>query len=161
MADFVNQIKQDVNTLLYDETNPFGKGFAKIEEVTKRKREECFAAIAALVAIYLIVGYCAELLCNIICFIYPAYMSIRAIESTDKKDDTQWLTYWTIFGLYSLFDFFADAVCRYYPFYWLSKCIFMMWLYLPIYRGAEKLYESHVHSFAVARILPGGGGEAQ
>ncbi|CDW55924.1 TB2 DP1 HVA22 domain containing protein [Trichuris trichiura] len=160
MADVFNQIKQDVNTLLYDETNPFGKGFAKIEEVTKRKREECFAAVSALVALYLIVGYSAELLCNIIGFVYPAYMTIRAIEGGDKKENTQWLSYWTIFGLYTLFDFFGEAVRHYYPFYWLSKCIFLMWLYLPIYRGAEKLYESHLHPFAVSHIVPSGG-EAQ
>uniref|UniRef100_A0A5S6Q0M9 Receptor expression-enhancing protein n=1 Tax=Trichuris muris TaxID=70415 RepID=A0A5S6Q0M9_TRIMR len=157
MAEALEQIKQDVKTILYDETQPIGKAFAKIEAASNRKREECFAAVTVLFVVYLIVGYFAKLLCNTVGFTYPAYMSIKAIESADKRDDTQWLTYWTIFALFSLIDFFADKVIGYFPFYWLLKCFFLLWLYLPIYRGAEKLYQSYVRPYAVARILPSDG----
>uniref|UniRef100_A0A5S6R5G5 Receptor expression-enhancing protein n=1 Tax=Trichuris muris TaxID=70415 RepID=A0A5S6R5G5_TRIMR len=160
MGDVVAHIKQDVNTLLYDERQLIGRAFAKIEKVSTRKREECFAGMSALLAICLIFCNCAKLICNAIGFVYPAYVSVYAIESADKKDDTQWLTYWTIFALFSLFDFFADKVMSYFPFYWLLKCIFLLWLYLPIYRGAEKIYQSYVRPYAVARLLPSGG-EAQ
>ena len=35
-------------------------------------------------------------------FIYPMYMSIKAIESVEKADDSQWLTYWLIFSLFKV-----------------------------------------------------------
>ena len=35
-------------------------------------------------------------------FIYPMYKSIKAIESEEKADDSQWLTYWLIFSLFKV-----------------------------------------------------------
>jgi receptor expression-enhancing protein 5/6 len=40
-------------------------------------------------------------------FAYPAYCSIRALESTMKDDDTQWLTYWVVFAAFSLVEYFT------------------------------------------------------
>uniref|UniRef100_A0A5S6QWY4 Receptor expression-enhancing protein n=1 Tax=Trichuris muris TaxID=70415 RepID=A0A5S6QWY4_TRIMR len=159
MAEVVGQIQQDVNTLLYAETQPIGKAFAKIEKVSTRKREECFAGISALVVLYLIFGSCAQLLCDSIGFGYPAYMTLHAIESADKKERIQWLLYWTTFSFVSLFDFFIRKVESYVPIYWLTKCIFLLWLSLPMYRGAEKIYRSLLQP-VVSRILPSSG-EAQ
>ena len=36
---------------------------------------------------------------NVVGFVYPAYMSFKAIETEDDvDDDIQWLTYWVVFG---------------------------------------------------------------
>uniref|UniRef100_A0A8D8TQ30 Receptor expression-enhancing protein 6 n=1 Tax=Cacopsylla melanoneura TaxID=428564 RepID=A0A8D8TQ30_9HEMI len=34
----------------------------------------------------------AQVICSLIGFAYPAYKSMKAIESEDKKDDTKWLS---------------------------------------------------------------------
>ena len=46
-------------------------------------------------------------------FVYPCYMSFKAIESDAKGDDTQWLTYWMVFAVFSLMEeTILKPVCR-------------------------------------------------
>lgn len=71
--------------------------------------------------LYLIFGYAAQLLCNAISVAYPAYVSIRAIESSDKIDDTKWLTYWVLYAIFSVIEFFSLFLTNFIPFYFLLK----------------------------------------
>ncbi|XP_064474980.1 receptor expression-enhancing protein 5-like isoform X3 [Ornithodoros turicata] len=87
--------------------------------------------LSAFFALYMIIGYFAQFICNFVGFVIPAYASMRAIESTTKEDDTKWLTYWVVFALFSVVDFFADGILRYFPFYWLAKIVFLVYCFFP------------------------------
>ncbi|GMT28033.1 hypothetical protein PFISCL1PPCAC_19330, partial [Pristionchus fissidentatus] len=115
-----------------------------IETNTKLKREQIGYAVGGAIGLLLVFGSIAQLLCNLIGFAYPAYVSVKAIRSPSKDDDTKWLTYWTVFGFMCVIDFFADSIMGYFPFFYLAKAVFLAYLYLPQTNGAEYCYTKYV-----------------
>merc|ERR1712166_390595 len=74
----------------------------------------------------------------------PAYFSLKALETPSQGDDTQWLTYWTVFGAFQIVEYFSDMILYWFPFYYSFKCAFIVWLMLPSTRGAEVIYQKAI-----------------
>lgn len=161
MAMFKNfQTAQKLQEALYKAEN--GQLVAlleKAEKATGQPREFIVAGVGALLGVYLVIGFFAELLCNFMGFAYPAYASFKAIRSVAKDDDTEWLIYWTVFAVFSLVDFAAEVIYSWFPFYWVFKAAFLCWLWCPATRGAQTLYKEHLgpafdrHAPAIADLL--------
>ncbi|XP_019713655.1 receptor expression-enhancing protein 6-like, partial [Hippocampus comes] len=74
--------------------------------------------------------------------------SIKAIESTVKEDDTQWLTYWVVYGLFSIVEAFSDIFLFWFPFYYAGKCAFLIWCMAPVtWNGSDVLYKRLIRPF--------------
>lgn len=124
---YVDQVEK-----LLHEKNKFTEILTLAEQKTGVKRLYLVAGGVAFFSLWLIFGYGAQLLCNSIGFIYPAYASVKAIESPPKSDDTKWLMYWVVFALFSVIEFFSDILLNWFPLYWLVKCAFLIWCFIPI-----------------------------
>jgi receptor expression-enhancing protein 5/6 len=74
--------------------------------------------------------------------IYPAAQSIKAIESHSKDDDKEWLTYWIIFGLFTLIDDFFGCILAMIPYFFFIKLGFFVYLFAPQTKGALKIYNT-------------------
>jgi receptor expression-enhancing protein 5/6 len=144
----LQKLKTDVQKKLHEQ-NSFTNVLGKIEAKTGVDRFYLVAGVAGVLSLYLIFGHFAELVCNTIGFLYPAYISVKAIESHNKDDDTQWLTYWVVFALFNVVEFASDTIVGWFPIYWVVKCAFMLYLYLPMTMGAHKLYHKFVRPFVL------------
>lgn len=96
----------------------------------------CLAGLIAFIALYLVIGYGVRFLSNLLGFIYPAYKSITAIESSESRDDTKWLTYWVVFALFATFEYPIEFILQYIPFYYLMKvsntCVYFILLIIML-----------------------------
>ncbi|RWR93095.1 HVA22-like protein a [Cinnamomum micranthum f. kanehirae] len=75
---------------------------------------------------------------------YPLYASIRAIESKSRADDKQWLTYWVLYSLVTLFELTFAKVIEWFPIWPYAKLIATCWLVLPHFNGASYVYEHFI-----------------
>lgn len=73
--------------------------------------------------------------------VYPAYKSIKALETKDDdEDDKIWLTYWCVFGVFTLVDEFGYIILNLIPFYFYIKLIFFIWMMNPNTKGSLIVY---------------------
>ncbi|KAJ0988560.1 hypothetical protein J5N97_006916 [Dioscorea zingiberensis] len=81
--------------------------------------------------------------------VYPLYASVKAIETKSPIDDQQWLTYWVLYSLITLFELTFAKVIEWLPFWSYAKLIFTCWLVLPYFSGAAYVYEHFVRPLFV------------
>lgn len=137
------------------EDNKFNEYLTKVQQSTGIEKRKIVLGTGFFLAAMVIIGYGAQLICNGVGFAYPAYASILAIESRNKDDDTLWLTYWVVFAALSIVEFFSDFILTLIPFYWMLKCMFLIWCFLPwrlngskfiYYRFIRPVFLSHLEA---------------
>ncbi|KRZ93341.1 hypothetical protein T08_15226 [Trichinella sp. T8] len=84
MTPSLRQLFDDVWEILYDETKPIGRLFAKIEQHSEEKREHAFGIICIYICGFLMFSPIAELLCHFICIVYPAMRSAKIVYTSPK-----------------------------------------------------------------------------
>lgn len=94
--------------------------YEKIVELEKQTGVDKFyifvvGALLAGVLLFVIGG--EELVVGLVGFIYPAYMSFKALSTPGTDDDTQWLTYWVVYAFFNLTESVTDLI--------LSWCVLL------------------------------------
>ena len=102
------------------------------------------SSILIICSIFCFINIFSKYITCIVGVVLPAYWSIKAIESPQCDDDKQWLTYWAIYGLFTLLDQFANIILRIFPFYFIFKIIFLIWCFMPNTMGALFIYNKFV-----------------
>lgn len=85
----------------------------------------------------------------LVSLVYPLYASIRAIETKDRVDDQQWLTYWVLYSLITLFELTFAKLIEWLPFWSYAKLIATCWLVIPYFSGAAYVYQHYVRPIYV------------
>ncbi|KAI1311869.1 ER membrane protein DP1/Yop1 [Mortierella claussenii] len=94
-------------------------------------------------------NFAGKLLSNLLGWVYPAYRSFKALETPQKEDDKQWLTYWTVYGFVSILESFTDVLLYWFPFYFFLKTVFLLWLMIPSFNGAATIYTRVLRPFLI------------
>ena len=85
-----------------------------------------------------------NLITNLVGTVYPSFWTIKAIESKNKNDIKKWLTYWIVFGVFIIIDFFNIIIVKIFPYYFLMKIMFLIWLFMPGSNGCTIIYQLFV-----------------
>ncbi|GKV48526.1 hypothetical protein SLEP1_g55336 [Rubroshorea leprosula] len=93
--------------------------------------------------------------------LYPLYASLRAIETPSALDDQQWLTYWIIYSLVTLFELSSYKILSWLPFWPYMKIVFCAWLVLPVFNGAAYIYDTHLRKYVKMGVAVGGGSSSK
>eukprot|EP00931_Biecheleriopsis_adriatica_P095423 TRINITY_DN69021_c0_g1_i1.p1 TRINITY_DN69021_c0_g1~~TRINITY_DN69021_c0_g1_i1.p1 ORF type:complete len:137 (+),score=31.75 TRINITY_DN69021_c0_g1_i1:55-465(+) len=77
---------------------------------------------------------------NDILLLYCALRTFRAMQSIDREDDKQWLTFWLVYILFDLCCGFVNWIARWFiPFYDWLKLFFVV--FIGIGGGARVTYQ--------------------
>jgi receptor expression-enhancing protein 5/6 len=118
-----------------------GKWHEQMEIIHQKTGIEGKYVVIGLLACLLIVsiGYFERIITNLIGTIYPAYWTMKSIQS-QNDDDKYWLTYWVVFAFFSLVDVFSGILMKLIPFYFILKIVFLVWLFMPNTQGCYYVY---------------------
>jgi receptor expression-enhancing protein 5/6 len=74
------------------------EAFVWLEKRYKRKKFKILFAICGVLIYTILVLFnwwdIGAIMTDLLTFIYPAYRSMKAIDTYEKEDDKQWLSYW-------------------------------------------------------------------
>ncbi|KAH8554917.1 TB2/DP1, HVA22 family-domain-containing protein [Umbelopsis sp. PMI_123] len=122
------------------------KIFRDLEEQTKIDKVYVFLGGLAILLILIIFNIAGELVTDAVACVYPIIASFKAIETPSTTDDRQWLTYWSIFGVVKMVEYFLNVLLYWVPYWFLIKTSFFLWLALPQFRGAELLHGQYTRN---------------
>ncbi|KAI5952441.1 YOP1 [Candida jiufengensis] len=154
MAGFPDQIKK-----VLVEIDRSTKGFPLLNHFEAQTGLPRSYAVLGLVGVYfflifLNIGGIGQLLSNIAGFVIPGYYSILALQTSTSKDDTQLLTYWVVFAFLNVLEFWSSAILYWVPFYYLFKTIFLLYIGIPGFGGANIIYGTVIKPIAEQYIKP-------
>ncbi|CAJ1959353.1 unnamed protein product [Cylindrotheca closterium] len=90
-------------------------------------------------------------------FVFPIYESVLAVCTPDEEDDTDWLRYWTLGGMFFVFTEWVDNAVDndVADVYWYKfTCFVYFWLYFPRTSGAVIIDERFTQKYLATRFKP-------
>eukprot|EP00042_Codosiga_hollandica_P028062 m.144815 g.144815 ORF g.144815 m.144815 type:complete len:189 (+) comp52668_c1_seq1:48-614(+) len=146
--EYVQKLTAKIDERLHADDDSFTRALATAEKVTRIPRLHLFLGGVSFLLFVLLYQHGMALLCLAVGFPYPAYRSFKAIESANKADDTQWLTYWVVFSAFHLTEHMSDLILFWFPFYHTAKLVVIVWCLFPMqYNGSYILYTKVIKPF--------------
>jgi receptor expression-enhancing protein 1/2/3/4 len=84
-------------------------------------------------------------------FLLPSYSTFKALRQRplDEREVERWTSYWIVVGAVVAFEYTAEWLLSWFPFYWEIKTLFLLFISLPQFEGSTYLYKSYVEPYLV------------
>ena len=116
----------------------------QVKQITGLTEKQIAKYSLGLGIVCVMFGIGASYITCLLAVAYPAFMSFLALESGDEAENTQWLTYWVVYGLFNIVDQFAGFILHFIPFYYFLKLGFLVFLFHPNFKGATYVYDKYL-----------------
>lgn len=80
-------------------------------------------------------------------FVFPVLASYKSMEHNDVSLIRPWLIYWVVVALQLTVESYFGFLLQFVPFYYLFRFLLTLWLVLPQFQGASKVYLGYVEPF--------------
>ena len=97
----------------------------------------CFLIVCVVLVYFNIFD---SLITNVVGTAYPIFYTIKSIEENSDELQKNWLTYWVVFGSFTIVDLFSPIIIKFVPFYFVMKILFLIWLEMPGSSGCKIVY---------------------
>ena len=80
-------------------------------------------------------------------YLFPTLSSAKAVLAKDDDALREWLTYWAVFSVFTCLETVFDLLIWRLPFYEEFKIACVLWLSLPGFQGAFRVYNYVIHPY--------------
>jgi len=94
-------------------------------------------------------SFISHLLCGWFAFLLPSYKMYKALNHrpVSEPELERWAAYWSVIGAMVAFEYAAEWVISWFPFYWELKTMFLLFLSLPQTQGSSYFYKSFLEPY--------------
>ncbi|TFK30813.1 hypothetical protein FA15DRAFT_684022 [Coprinopsis marcescibilis] len=95
------------------------------------------------------VSFISRVLSAWFAFLLPSFATFKALSRLPHSEPEvqRWGMYWAVVGWFVAFEYLAEWVISWFPFYWELKTLFFLYLALPQTQGSTFIYKNYVQPF--------------
>ncbi|KAI0005576.1 TB2/DP1, HVA22 family-domain-containing protein [Russula compacta] len=84
-------------------------------------------------------------------FLLPSYSTFKALRQRplNEREIEKWFGYWIVIGAVVAFEYTAEWLLSWFPFYWEIKTLLLLFLSLPQFEGSTYIYKTYVEPYLV------------
>lgn len=118
-----------------------------VQKISQKTKQPPCVIVAGFLLIFVVLMFSplGSMITTSVTFLIPAYKTFKALETKDASDDKKMLTFWIAFGFIYLFDNVFSCLFSFLYFYHIFRSALIMYLYIPRFDGATKLYDRVIH----------------
>jgi len=96
-----------------------------------------------------LVSFVSHIICAWFAFLLPCYATFKALSHLplSEPDLERWAMYWAVVGAFVAFEYVAEWLISWLPFYWETKTVLLLFLSLPQTQGSTYIYNSYLRPF--------------